>query len=61
MTRVRIHVPVSDGTTLLVERNIDTMLWIVGRWVVELHDGKLEVRPKDAAINDGRDVLKVDA
>jgi hypothetical protein len=60
-TRVRLHAPVSDGTTLLVERDVEHLQWIVGRWAVELFDGTLTVRPKDAAINDGRDVLKVDA
>lgn len=61
MTKVRLHAPVSEGTTLLIEREVDHLQWIIGRWVVELFDGKLSVRPKDDAINAGSDVLKVDA
>ncbi len=61
MTHVRLHAPVSEGTTLIIEREVDHLQWIIGRWVVELFDGTLSVRPKDDAINAGSDVLKVDA
>jgi hypothetical protein len=61
MALVRIHAPISEGTSLLIERDLDQVRLTIGQWDVELFCGKLTVRPHDAAINAGRDVLKVDA
>lgn len=61
MTRVHLYAPIADGVTVEVDRELDLLRFAIGKWTVELSGGKLRVRPLGAAINDGSDVLTVDA
>jgi len=61
MTRVRLHAEVAPGATLIIDREADHVQFAIGKWSVELFEGKLTVRPLGDAINAGTDVLRVDA
>lgn len=43
-TRVTLTVALTEGATLSVDRELEHLLLMVGRWFVELVDGDLIVR-----------------
>lgn len=44
MTTVKVTLPLADGATVAIDRELEYMGMLVGKWWVELHDGDLVVR-----------------
>ena len=43
MAKVVLNLPIDVGVTMHVERELDTLFLVVGKWAVNLSDGNLSV------------------